>query len=182
MRILFRPQVILIAAIAAVAALGSSPALAQSGDITATVTVKNIAVSVAPSTVDYGTLTFEATNKVGTAGAPQFTATNDGNVAEDFGVKGVDASGTGIAWTLTAGPRSCPGSGTDAFSHSVFGVSTGPVEDGEIVLSTSSQPLETGVGAAGTKDFNSKLYMPCSGSGGTGETATTTITVLATES
>lgn len=52
------------------------PSLAQSEDtITATVTVQEIAVSVDPNSVDYGTVAFEGTKRSGTAASPYFTAT-----------------------------------------------------------------------------------------------------------
>lgn len=159
------------------------PSAAQSEDaVTASVTVQNVSVTISPSTVDYGTLSFEATQRSGTAASPFFTATNNGNVDEDFNVRGTDATFTGGSWTIQAAAPTCP-SQTNLFQHSVIGVTSG-ADDGEILMTdeTSGTDLATGLGANGTKDFNSKIYLPCSGSDGLGETASTTITIVATAS
>ncbi len=159
------------------------PSVAQSEDvITASVTVQNVSVTVNLSTVDYGTLSFEATQRSGTAPSPFFIATNNGNVNEDLNVRGADATFTGGSWTIQATAPTCP-TQTDLFRHSVIGATSG-TDDGEIFMTTldSGTPLATGLAANGTKGFNSKIYLPCSGSGGLGETASTTITVVATAS
>ncbi len=159
------------------------PSVAQSEDtISATVTVQEIAVSVDPTDVNYGTVAFEATKRSGTAGSPYFTASNDGNVNIDLKVRGANATFTGGSWTIQATAPSCP-TETNLYRHSVLGA-TGGVDDTEIFMTTSnsSANLVSGLASAGTKGFNSKIYMPCTGSGGLGETASTSITVVATGS
>lgn len=162
------------------------PSLAQSeGTVTASVTVQNVSVSVSPSTVNYGTLTFEATQQSGTTVSPTFTATNNGNVNEDLKVRGANAtevSGTPFTWTIQGSAVACPTDGTNVYAHSIIGVSAGPIDDAEIFMTTSNSAtnLATGLAAlGGTKDFNSKIYMPCTGSGGQGQTASTDIIVVA---
>src|SRR5579872_6587847 len=68
------------------------------GVVAATVTVQNVSVSVSSGTVAYGTL---ATNtSLTTLAAPglndQQTATNNGNVPEDFSINGQNSAN----WTL----------------------------------------------------------------------------------
>jgi hypothetical protein len=160
------------------------PSVAQSEDtITATVTVQEIAVSVDPTSVDYGTVAFEGTKRSGTAASPYFTATNNGNVDIDLRVRGANATFTGGSWTIQGSAVSCPGDGTDVFAHSAIGV-TSSADDTPIFMttSTSSSFLDEDLASAGTKDFNSEIFMPCNGSGGLGKTASTDITVVATGS
>lgn len=159
------------------------PGSAQSEDtVTATVTVQNISVTVSPATVDYLTLTFEATKRSGTAVSPFFTATNNGNVNEDLNVRGANATFTGGSWTIQATAPTCPAQ-TNLFRHSIIGATSG-ADDTEIFMttSTSGTDLATALASGNTKDFNSKIYMPCTGSGGLGETASTDIIVVATAS
>lgn len=162
------------------------PSVAQSEDtISATVTVQEIAVSVDPSSVDYETVAFEATKRSGTAASPYFTATNDGNVDIDLRVRGANATltpGPG-SWTIQGSAVSCPADGTDVFAHSAIGATSG-ADDTPIFMttSTSSSFLDTSLASTGTKDFNSEIFMPCSGSAGLGQTASTSVTVVATAS
>lgn len=157
--------------------------------ITATVTVQNVSVTVSPTTIDYGTLAFEATKQSGTTAAPTFTATNNGNVNEDLKVRGANATkdpsdlGGAFTWTIQTAAPVCPD--PNKFRHSVKGVSAGPVDDAEIFMTTVTSAGNLTIAplaASATKTFNSKLYMPCSGSSGLGQKATTSITVVATAS
>ena len=77
---------------------------ADEGTVTATVTVTNIALTVSSGTVTYGTLGLNSTENTASAGGigeQTQTATNTGNVTEDFNIKGVATAN----WTLagTAG-------------------------------------------------------------------------------
>lgn len=148
--------------------------------ITASVTVQNVSVTVSPTTVDYGTEAFETTKRSGTAVSPFFTATNNGNVNQDLKVRGADATFTGGSWTIQGSAVSCPTTPVDTYAHSAIGATSG-VDDAEIFMTTSnsSSNLASALAASGTKDFNSKLYLPCAGSGGQGLTASTSITVVA---
>jgi hypothetical protein len=161
------------------------PSLAQSeGTISASVTVQNIAVSVAPTSVDYNTVPFESSQSSNLATpAVTFTATNDGNVNEDFAVRGADATlspGPG-SWSIKATALDCVTPVLNEFRHSVTGTTGG---DPEIFMDTaaSTTPLAVAVGSASSKSFNSKIYTPCVGSAGLGQTASTSITVVATAS
>ncbi len=117
MRIPFRPQVILIAVIAAFAALGGSPALAQqenSETITATVTAQIIAVHVDDGSVAYGTLALDTTDNTldGTAAETQ-TVLNDSSVTVNLLLGSSDATGSTQNWNLVA----CASAGTETFGH-----------------------------------------------------------------
>ncbi len=148
--------------------------------ISASVTVENVSLQVSPSSVNYGTLSLEDTKRSGTAVSPFFTATNNGNVNEDLLVRGADATITGGPWAIQGSQLTCPTDGTNVYSHSIIGV-TSSTDDTEIFMTTldSGTDLATALTPSSTKDFNSKIYMPCSGSGGVGDTATTSITVVA---
>lgn len=67
---------------------------ATTATVTATVTAQNVAVSISDGSVAYGTLSLNASS--GTNGSDTQTVTNDGNVAEDFTIKGQDSA----TWTL----------------------------------------------------------------------------------
>jgi hypothetical protein len=172
----------LLAIFSLVALLGAAlslPAMADgSVPISATVSAKSISVTVDPTSIDYGALAFEE-SRSSTALGITFTATNDGNVNENFAVEGANATGTGPAftWTIQEGAPSCESPGqTNLYRHSVT-----PAGGSLILLTTDQQDLALGVAPSGTKSFTSEFWMPCNGSAGTGQTASTTITVVAIE-
>jgi len=75
------------------------------GTVTATVTVQNISLSVSDGSISYGTLAVGTSATTATGDGDSVddtqTVTNDGNVTEDFNIKGQDTGN----WTLenTAG-------------------------------------------------------------------------------
>ena len=100
MRILFRPQVILIAVIAGVVALGSSSALAShtpESTVSATVTPAVLSVTVTPSSVDYDVVELTSTDNLPTP--ETFTATNNGSITEDLEIRG------GLVYVLVGSGR-----------------------------------------------------------------------------
>jgi hypothetical protein len=175
-------KLLIAAAVAALlaAALWLPGSAQQEAQITASVTVQNVAVSVSPTAVNYGTLAFETTQRSGDANAPFFTATNNGNVNVDLKVRGADATFTGGGWAIQQGALDCVTPVLNTYRHSVIGA-TGGVDDAEIFMTTSnsSSNLVSALAPGASKGFNSKIYMPCAGSSGLGETATTSITVVA---
>ena len=141
----------------------------ETGEVSCSVTVQTISISLDITDVNYGTLAFTET-----ATSATITATNDGNVAEDFNVTGANATVTGGPWTLSNTEI-----GTNQYMHSVTGLS--PVI-AETKLTTSAQTWATNVVATtGTQTFTTKIYMPDTGSSGAGEVASTTITLTAVE-
>ena len=164
MRILFRSQVILIAVIAGVAALGSSPALAghsPESTVSATVTPAVLSVTVTPNTVDYDVVELSSTDNLPTP--ETFTATNNGSITENIDIRGADTDN----WTLEAT------AGTDQYVHkaSPDGFSS------TITLTTSNQTLGTNIATSGTVTVSLKLDAPTSST--TAATQTAPVTVIA---
>lgn len=160
------------------------PALGQSGaqDISATVAVQSIAITLSPTSVHYGTLQFGTTKSSGQLSpAVNFTVTNTGNVNVIVRAYGADAlnSGSSTLWSLIAGVVNCSPGGTsvNSFAHSV----TPTTDNSERFLGTSTagSTLTSSLAPSATLTFTSKIYMPCPGSAGVGQTANTTITVYA---
>ncbi len=155
---LFRPQVILIAAIAAVAALGGSPALAQSEvTISATVTVKNISIVLTDPGdpgILYGIVDLSETN-VAPSPDDLLIATNDGNVEEDFFIKGTDATGTGEeTWSLV---KTTPANNT--YNHK-FGLAPGGALGTLAAFGTTNENFKADLAANGFAEFKLRLSTP----------------------
>lgn len=139
----------------------ASALAATTGTVAATVTPQNISVAVTDGAVAYGTLDL-STSKDTTSGGVNDTqtATNDGNVAEDFNVSSSNATG-GTAWTL-AGTI-----GADQYKHSFCTTGSGtpdPCDTGPTwtAMSTSYAALGSNIAAAGTKKFDLKIDTPSS--------------------
>lgn len=165
MRILFRPQVILVAIVAAFAALGGSPALAshtETATVNATVTPVVLSVIVSPTSVAYDPVELNSTGNVPTPGS--FTATNNGNITENINIRGTDTAG----WTLagTAGANQY----VHKASKDAFGTQT-------VVLTTTSQGLDTGVTVSSAVTVSLKLDAPTSTT--TAATQDADVTVIA---
>lgn len=175
---LVRPQVILIAVIAAFAALGGSPALA--GDevtISATVTVKNISIVLTDpgaAGISYG---FVALSEIEVAPSPDdlLKATNDGNVEEDFFIKGTDATGTGEeTWSLVKTPPA-----NNTYNHK-FGLAPGGVLGTLSSFGTTNENFKADLAANGFAEFKLRLSTPAT-TGTIGERSMDVI-VMAVES
>jgi hypothetical protein len=169
--------VALAALVFVVSTLTSTPVGAEEETVTATVTGESISMTVSPTSIDYGTVPFEASrSSLSAVGGPiTFVATNTGNVDEDFLVRGTNAAGTGFTWNLQSDSISCGSPGNNnKFRHSVT-----PISQPSIFLTTADDYLSTNVAPAGSQSFNSEIYMPCFGSDGAGLQATTQIIVTA---
>lgn len=82
--------------------VGGRAFAATTGTVAATVTPQNISVSVSDGTVAYGTLDLSDSQDTTTGGVNDSqTATNDGNVNEDFNITSTHATG-GTQWSLAA--------------------------------------------------------------------------------
>ena len=166
MRILFRPQAVLIAVIAGVAALGGSPALAthtETATVSATVTPAVLSVTATPTSVDYGTVELSATNVTPTP--LFFTATNNGSITENINIRGADTAN----WTLENAV------GANQYVHKAsndnFAIQT-------ITLVTpGSTLLKASVAVNGTVTVSLKLDAPTSST--TAATQTAVVTVIA---
>lgn len=117
-----------------------------------------VSVSVSDGVVSYGTLLANAskTTLSGELNDMQ-TATNDGNVTENFNIKGQDATGGGCTWTLVST------NGSDQYVHQFCNATdnscTSPPTN-YTALTTSYQALKTGVAVSGTVDFQLRLTTP----------------------
>ena len=124
--------------------------------VTATVTVQNISVSVTDGTVDYQTLGVGTSATTATGDGDSVddtqTATNDGNVTEDFDIKGQDSSG---GWTLATSP------GDEQYTHE-FCTSDCDSSPTWTPLTTSYDTLATGITTSGTQNFDLRIQVPTS--------------------
>ncbi len=138
-------------------------------NVTATVTVQNISVSVADGAVGYGTLATSASKSTCTGDLNDLqTVTNDGNVAETFNIKGQDSAN----WTLAASPAS------DAYTQKFLN-NTCSTFSGGTALTTSYQTLATNVATSGTKNLNLQISTPTSSSDYTQQSVNVTVQAVA---
>lgn len=148
--------------IAAIPALTATKAFAAStGTVAATVTPQNISVSVTDGTVAYGTVDLSSTKDTTSGGTNDSqTATNDGNVAEDFNIKSSNATG-GTSWTLSGTI------GSDQYKNSFCTTGSGspdPCDTGATwtAMSTSYAALGSNISSSGTKLFDLQISTPSS--------------------
>lgn len=142
---------------------------ATTSTVTATVTVQNISVSVSDGTITYGTLGTSSTQDTTSTGADDSqTATNDGNVTEDFNIKGQDSAN----WTLAATQS------TDQYFHKFCTTDC----DGTptwTALTTSYQTLASSVSTSGTQIFDLQIGTPSSTSNYTQQSVDVTVQAVA---
>lgn len=118
----------------------------------ATVTIQDVSVSVSDGAVSYGDQPTSATIDTTTGGVDDSqTATNDGNVTEDFNIKGHDTT----SWTLASS------AGSDQYFHN-FCISSCDSSPTWSSTSTTYQTLVTGVSPSGTQTFDLQLGTPTS--------------------
>jgi len=165
MRILFRPQVILLAVIAGVGALGGSPALAThslESTVSATVTPAVLSVTATPTSVDYDVVELTSADNIPTPST--FTATNNGSITENILIRGANTTN----WALVSGVPA-----TDQYRHefSKDGFTT------PVILTTSNQTLQTSVAVNGTVTVSLRLDAPSAST--TAATQTAPVTVIA---
>lgn len=125
---------------------------------TASATAPVVSVSVSDGVVSYGTMPANTSKSTlpGELNDMQ-TATNDGNVVENFNIKSQDASGGGCTWTLAST------NGSDQYVHSFcndtdLNCSSPPTN--YTALTSSYQTLDTGISVSGTTQFQLRLTTP----------------------
>jgi myosin-crossreactive antigen len=129
--------------------------------LSATVTVQNISVTVTDGSITYGTLSTSGTaNTTATGVDDSQTATNNGNVTEDFDIKGADTA----AWSLAGS------AGSENYAHN-FCTSDCDGDPSWTALTTSYQALATSVSTSGTQEFDLRINVPTSTSTYTEQTA-----------
>lgn len=124
---------------------------ADTATVTATVTAQNISVSVADGTISYGIMALN-TSKDTTAGSlnDQQTATNNGNVAEDFNIRGQNSA----AWTLGAT------AGSEQYTQKFCLATCTTYPTNYTALTTGYQTLANSVATSGTSAFHIGLTTP----------------------
>lgn len=137
---------------------------ATEAGVTATVTAQNISVTVDVPSVAYGTLDVNTESSP----SPIITATNNGNVTENFNIKGSNSTN----WTL-----SDVAAAPETFMHK-FAKSQDSYAAYTALHNTNYKPLAASVATSGTQLFRLKLTMPTSTSFFTQQS--TTVTVQAT--
>lgn len=128
-------------------------AAADTGTVTATVTVQNVSITVSDGTVAYGTLATSSNKGTHSGDLNQSqTATNNGNVTEDFNIKGQNST----AWTLAGS------AGADQYSHKFCTSSCGTPPTNYTALTTDYATLASDVTAAGGQAFDLYISTPTS--------------------
>lgn len=145
-------------------------AAADTDAVQATVTVQNISISVSDGTVAYGTLATNTTRGThsGDLNDSQ-TATNDGNIQEDFNIKGQNSTN----WTL-AGTA-----GADTYVHSYCITSCGTPPTNYTALTTNYATLKNDVAASGNQAFDLFINTPTSTSVFTEQSVDVTVQAIA---
>lgn len=143
----------LISAALGLLLISSTPLFSQATDnVTVTVTLQNVAVSVSDGTVAYGTLNTSDSEDTTTNGIDDSqTATNDGNVAVDLNILGSDTS----AWTLESS------AGADQYVHN-FCTSDCDSSPTWTDLTTNYQTLASSVSPSGSQAFDLEINTPTS--------------------
>ncbi len=143
---------------------------AETGTVTATVTVQNVSLNVSDGEIEYGTLNLDGTEDTTTNGlSDSQTVTNDGNVTETFNIQGQNSS----PWTLSAT------AGADDYVHE-FCTTDCDADPTWTALTTSDQELATGIAASGgTQVFDLKITMPSSSTSYDPQNVDVTVTAVA---
>jgi hypothetical protein len=130
--------------------IGAAVLGATEATITATVTVQNISLTVTDGSIAYGVLPVN-TSKSTCDFSPYDTqtVTNDGNVAEDFNIKGKNSQN----WTLAAT------AGENQYVHK-FATSSCPVTWGGTALTTSYQTMATNIATSSSATLNLQITTP----------------------
>lgn len=124
---------------------------ATTGSVTATVTTQNISLTVTDGSIAYGTLTANTSKSTIAADLNETqTATNNGNIAEDFNIRGQNSAN----WTLAAT------SGSDQYVHKFCTATCGTPPTNFTALTTSYQTLATNKAASGTQTFELQITTP----------------------
>jgi hypothetical protein len=127
---------------------------ADTAVVTATVTAQNISVTVTDGSITYGTLSLNASKSTLSGGVnDQQTATNNGNVAEDFSIKGQNSGD----WTLDT-TNSTQDHYIHEFCTAACGTEASPTNFTK--LTTDYQTLGTNVTTSGTKTFDLRVTTP----------------------
>ena len=131
--------------------------------VSATVTPQNISVSVTDGSAAYGIIALSGTQDTTSGGVNDSqTATNDGNVTEDFNITSTHATG-GTQWSLAGSI------GANQYKHSFCTAGSGTPNPCDatptwtaITTAGSYHTLSTSISPAGTTKFDLKIETPSS--------------------
>jgi len=159
-------------------AASAAPGLAaDSGAVSAQVTVAAPCITVSTTAIDFGA------QSLSTIAVKDLTYANCGPVDEKIYGRATNASGNSASWTLDpafVGGASC-GSGSPINKYALNSYqNNNNSASGFTMLSTTDQLIETiAGGATGSRD-RVVITMPCAGSSGVGQTMSFTLTFTAT--
>lgn len=124
---------------------------ADTAVVSATVTVQNVSVTVSPGTVAYGTMALNTSKSTIPAdlNAAQ-TVTNNGNVSEQFNIKGQNSAN----WTLALT------AGADTYVHQFCAAACTSPPTNFTGLTTNYQTLAASIAALGTQTLHLRLTTP----------------------
>jgi hypothetical protein len=176
----------LVAVAAATAAVVLAPLSARAAD-TGSVGARVVA-GVAPcitinspsnnALVDFGSLPFSATPGSSQApGSPDITIANCATASESLLASGTNATAANATWTLSAGlPNQCSN------NLNVYRLALRDANQADLFLTTNNQTVGTlGTAIPGsTITRTPRITMPCSGSGGNGQTMSMSYNFTAT--
>lgn len=158
--------VVVIAALAVFVSLEA----AQTDAVTVTVTVQNLSVAVTDGGVAYGTMTTSAQEDTTSSGVNDSqTATNDGNITEDFNILGQNTG----AWTLAAT------AGSEQYVHEFCNNGNCDSSPAWTAITTSYQQVANSIATSGTQEFDLRIGTPTSTSTFTQQSADVTVQAVA---
>jgi hypothetical protein len=147
----FTATSIILCAVAAMA-VGLSIDAADTDSVDITVTARNISVAVTDGDVSYGTLDLDSTRDTTASQENETqTATNDGNVAEDFNIIGQDS----VAWTLESA------AGANQYTHR-FSINAG--SSWASIAESGYTTLTTNIASTGNDTFDLEVHTPTTSS------------------
>lgn len=142
---------------------------ATTGEVSATVTVSNLAISVTDGTVAYLIISANSTEDTTTGGVDNSqTATNDGNIPATFNITGTDSDD----WTL-AGTA-----GSETFTHK-WCTSDCDGTPSWTAITTGYTELATPISASSDQVFDLQMGTPTTTTNFGQQTATVTIQTVA---
>jgi len=156
---------------AVILVVSSGPIFGQTtDDVSVTVTLQNVSVTVSDGTVAYGTLGTSAQEDTTSNGINDSqTATNNGNVTADFNIRGSDTA----AWTLEAAP------GADQYSHEFCTSNCDASPTWNDLDTPAYNTLSSGVTASSSQVFDLQISTPTSTSSFLEQQADVTVQAVA---
>jgi hypothetical protein len=147
---------------------------ADTDEVSATVTVQSISLTVSDGDVTYGALAASSTRDTTDDEADESqTVTNTGNVTEDFDIKGENVT-VGCTWTLASTE------GDEQYFHKFCNNGTCDALPSWTALTADYATLAEDKAVSGTQEFDLQIGVPSTTT--CTDEATVTVTVLATAS